>query len=157
MRPHVPPASMNTTQPIRNDLLERVQARLLPALEGPVRIVSESRVDSFGDAHVTLALGTLRVAITRDKRQVLVGFGSVADPVHTFDSHAVFEHLELSSERGSFNLETLDASLDALGRFLRTFRDELADMFSEGHLARTTSALDAIRRARAERLFGGRS
>jgi hypothetical protein len=136
------------------ELLGKVKGELMPTLPWPAVVLDHGESpEHFGNANVTLQVGPLRLAISRDRLQIFVDFGPIADRSVSFDEQVVMEYLGLSAH-ASFPSEDVSASMQALSQFLRTFWDELIDMFSASKLQQTKNTLSRLREKRAERLFG---
>jgi hypothetical protein len=135
-------------------LLALVKECLLPSLEPLGFSVADSDVStSFDDATVTLQAPKLRLRVVRERSLLFVDFGAVSTPQNWFDSAVVIDYLGLSAQAG-FHDRNARVVLAGVGALVRAFQVELETRFSPSCLATTTSALTALRNARASTLFG---
>jgi len=135
-------------------LLALVKECLLPALEPLGFSVLDSDVSaSLDDAIVTLRAPNLGLRIVRERSLLFADFGPASGPQSWFDSAVVIDYLGLSAQAG-FHDRNARTVLAGVGAFVRAFQAELEMQFSPAHLTMTTSALTALKNARAEARFG---
>jgi hypothetical protein len=135
-------------------LLALVQESLLPALEPLGFSVAHSDVSaSFDNAMVTLQSSKLQLRIVRERGLLFADFGPASTPGSWFDSAVVIDYLGLSAESGIHD-RNARVVLAGMSAFVRACQAELEMHFSPSHLAATTSALTALRNARASTLVG---
>jgi hypothetical protein len=118
----------------------------------PPRIL-ESRYDvqSFGNAVVVLAGDALRVRVTRDRSEFLVGL-SPADRYDWVDEQIVLQFVGAEAERRSL----IDGNFRALGQSAAAIRRHLPQIlaaFQPSKWPQTRAALTELQRRRAQLLF----
>lgn len=137
-----------------NDLLSGVKQDLLPVTGSlGFEVVDHETSDAFDNASVTLKARDLRIRIVRERSQVFVDFGSVANPDLWFDSAVVFEWVGASRD-GGFHDANLKSVLRGLGSFLRAFERELSSKFAKDVFSSTAQQLIALRNTRASQRLG---
>ena len=129
-------------------LLEIVDANVLPNLaERGFSIVSHEESESFDNAVVTLGSPQLRLRIIRERRQLFLDIGCVAEPDIWFDSAVVFDYLGLSDKGGFHGRE--EASLTKMCEFVMVMWRELVLAFSPNSFSKSKKRLEALRDHRA--------
>ena len=126
-------------------LVSLVREHLMPTLS-PLgyHVVSDERSDAFDNALVVVEGPELRIRVVRERSQVFVDFGSVAEPAVWFDSTVVMEFLGLRNGDGwhSTHAKTV---LRELGAFLCGHKALLTETFDPSSFQTVKSRLAAVR------------
>ncbi|GAC1479974.1 MAG: hypothetical protein NVS1B4_24920 [Gemmatimonadaceae bacterium] len=134
-------------------LVDLVGAQMLPALaERGLAIVGHEEYPWFDNAVVILASPQLRLRIIRERGQLFLDIGCVAEPDTWFDSAVVFDHLGLSANGGFHGRD--EASLRKMSEFVVVMWEELVRVFGPASFSNTKKDLEAVRYRRAAHMFG---
>lgn len=136
------------------DLLSEVESDLVPVL-APLgfRVVDSEVSDHFDNATVVLEGRGLRLQILRERGVVSLDIAPSFAPTAWVDSAVLMEHLGLAKDSG---LQVTDASdmMRGVGRFVSAMLPELQSIFGERRWGESRARLEALKRDRADRLFG---
>jgi len=116
------------------------------------RVVQHERSASFGNEEIVIQSERLRLRFVRDRGTVFVDFGSNSEPQAWFDSDVVIAFLELSRE-GGFHSRDPSEVVNGITSLLQSCSKELYGFFSEANFATSKRRLEALRDARAAKLF----
>jgi hypothetical protein len=135
-------------------LVSLVDKHLLSRL-GPLgyRRVADEKFDSFDDAIVVMERSPLRIRVLRDRGQIFVDFGSVAELTVWFDSHVVMEALSLR-ERTGWNSTNAKAVLADLAGFVVAYDSQLNAMFESATFKESKARLVGVREKQSVERWG---